>query len=126
MTQAFIEHVNITVGDPDRTANMLKNIFGWQERWRGPSQLGGRTIHVGSDSHYLAIYTEETSDGSPKTHRKGAPLNHIGVQVDDLDAVEAKVIEAGLTPYSHDNYEPGRRFYFFDGDGVEFEVVSYA
>jgi glyoxylase I family protein len=126
MTQAFIEHVNITVGDPDRTANMLKSMFGWQERWRGPSRLGGRTIHVGSDSHYLAIYTEQTSDGSPKTHRKGAPLNHIGVQVDDLDAVEAKVIEAGLKPFSHDNYEPGRRFYFFDGDGVEFEVVSYA
>mgnify|MGYP003543838926 CR=1 FL=1 len=59
-------------------------------------------------------------------HRKGAPLNHIGVQVDDLDAVEAKVLAAGLTPYSHDNYEPGKRFYFFDGDGVEFEVVSYA
>lgn len=126
MTQAFIEHVNITVGDPDRTATMLKNIFGWHERWRGPSQLGGRTIHVGTDSHYLALYAENASDGSAKAHHKGKPLNHIGIQVDDLDAVEAKVLAAGLTPYSHDNYEPGRRFYFFDEDGVEFEVVRYA
>lgn len=126
MTQAFIEHANITVGDPDRTAAMLHTIFGWSERWRGNSKLGGRTIHVGTDSQYLALYTEETSDGTAKTHRKGAPLNHIGIQVDDLDAAEAKVLAFGLKPFSHDDYEPGRRFYFFDENGIEFEIVSYS
>ena len=30
-----------------------------------------------------------------------------------------------LEPFNHDDYEPGRRFYFFDWDGIEFEVVSY-
>lgn len=125
MTQAFIEHVNITVGDPDRTAAMLEAVFGWKERWRGNSALGGRTIHVGTENHYLAVYTEEDSDGSAKAHQKGAPLNHVGIQVDDLDAVEAKVIEQGLTPFSHGDYEPGRRFYFFDENGIEFEIVSY-
>ena len=45
--------------------------------------------------------------------------------VDDLDAAERVVIDAGLTPFSHDDYEPGRRFYFFDWDGIEFELVSY-
>jgi glyoxylase I family protein len=126
MTQAFIEHVNITVGDPDRTAQMLAAVFGWKERWRGNSALGGRTIHVGTDRDYLAVYTEEDSDGSAKAHHKGAPLNHIGIQVDDLDAVEAKVIEQGLTPFAHGDYEPGRRFYFFDENGIEFEIVSYS
>jgi glyoxylase I family protein len=126
MTQAFIEHVNITVGDPDRTAAMLSAVFGWKERWRGNSALGGRTIHVGTDRDYLAVYTEEDSDGTAKTHRKGAPLNHIGIQVDDLDAVEARVIEQGLTPFSHGDYEPGRRFYFLDENGIEFEIVSYS
>ncbi len=47
------------------------------------------------------------------------------MEVDDLDAIEALVIAAGLTPFSHDNYDPGRRFYFFDPDGIEYEVVSY-
>lgn len=126
MTQAFIEHVNITVGDPDRTAAMLEAVFGWKERWRGNSALGGRTIHVGTERDYLAVYTQADSDGSAKAHKKGAPLNHIGIQVDDLDAVEARVIEAGLTPFNHDDYEPGRRFYFFDENGIEFEIVSYA
>ncbi|MGJ8556368.1 MAG: VOC family protein, partial [Sulfitobacter geojensis] len=26
---------------------------------------------------------------------------------------------------NHADYEPGRRFYFHDTDGVEFEVVQY-
>lgn len=56
---------------------------------------------------------------------KGAPLNHVAVVVDDLDAAEARVAEAGLTPFNHSDYKPGRRFYFFDPNGIEFEVVSY-
>ncbi len=50
----------------------------------------------------------------------------MGIVVDDLDAVEQRVIAAGLTPTNHDDYEPGRRFYFDDPDGIEFEIVSYA
>ena len=34
--------------------------------------------------------------------------------------------EFGLTPFNHDDYEPGRRFYLFDRDGIEWEIVSYA
>ena len=125
MAQTFIEHVNITVGNPDRTAAMLQKLFGWSERWRGNSQMGGRTIHVGTDSQYLAVNTDADSDGTAKAHSKGAPLNHIGIQVDDLDAVEANVLRHGLKPFGHGDYEPGRRFYFFDENGIEFEIVSY-
>ena len=32
---------------------------------------------------------------------------------------------AGLKPFGHDNYDPGRRFYFLDPNGIEYEVVSY-
>ena len=45
--------------------------------------------------------------------------------VDDLDAAERLVLDAGLETFNHADYEPGRRFYFFDWDGIEFEVVSY-
>ena len=45
--------------------------------------------------------------------------------VDDLDAVEAKVKAMGYEPCNHADYDPGRRFYFDDEDGIEFEVVSY-
>ena len=50
MTHPFIEHVNLTVSDPDRTAGILSAIFGWHERWRGAARDGGRTIHLGSDA----------------------------------------------------------------------------
>lgn len=126
MAAPFIEHVNITVSDAERAARILTDLFGWRERWRGPAKDGGSTIHVGSDEAYVAIYTEKHEDGTPKGYAKGAPLNHIGVQVDDLDAVEAKAIALGLTPFSHGDYAPGRRFYILDADGVEYEIVSYA
>jgi hypothetical protein len=30
-----------------------------------------------------------------------------------------------LRPFAHADYAPGRRFYFLDPDGIEYEVVSY-
>lgn len=120
-----IEHVNVTVRDPDRTARLMETLFGWHERWRGAARNGGHTIHVGSDDHYVALYTGKDVAYTADDFAKGQPLNHIGVQVDDLDAVEAKVKEAGLAPFGHDDYVPGRRFYFLDPDGIEYEMVSY-
>ncbi|HEX8574120.1 MAG TPA: VOC family protein [Allosphingosinicella sp.] len=121
-----IEHVNVTVSDPERAAKLMESVFGWKIRWQGPAQKGGRTIHVGTDDHYVAVYTDPARTYSPD-HRfaKGRPLNHIGVEVDDLDGTEERVLAAGLVPFSHGDYEPGRRFYFFDPDGIEYEVVSY-
>ena len=121
-----IEHVNVTVTDPDRAARLMERVFGWKVRWEGAAQNGGRTIHVGSPDHYVALYTNQSVAYTPDQFRKGRPLNHIGVEVDDLDATERLVAEAGLEPFSHGDYEPGRRFYFLDPDGIEFEVVSYA
>ena len=89
MTHPFIEHVNLTVSDPDRTAGILSAIFGWHERWRGPARDGGRTIHLGSDAAYVALYTGPDGQHADAQYPKGAPLNHVGVQVDDLDTIES-------------------------------------
>ena len=126
MTAPFIEHVNITVRDPDRSAALLAGLFDWHVRWKGPSLMGGRTVHVGDDRLYIAAYAHDGADTPDAKFIKGQPLNHIGIVVDDLDALEARVVAAGLVPVSHGDYEPGRRFYFLDFDGTEFEVVSYA
>ncbi len=120
-----IEHVNVTVRDPEATAAQLAAIFGWHVRWQGAARDGGRTIHLGTDKHYVALYTGRDVAYAAADFAKGQPLNHIGVEVDDLDATEAQVVAAGLVPFNHDDYEPGRRFYFFDADGIEYEVVSY-
>ena len=125
MASPRIEHVNVTVSDPDRAAKLMQDLFGWSIRWRGPARDGGHTIHVGSDSDYLALYTRRDVAYSGDDFAKGRPLNHIGVEVDDLDAVEAKALAAGLVPFNHGDYDPGRRFYLLDPDGIEYEIVSY-
>ena len=126
MSRPRIEHVNVTVSDPDRTARLMGTLFGWHIRWRGPARDGGHTIHVGSKEQYVALYTGRDVAYTADDFAKGRPLNHIGVEVDDLDAAEKRVAAAGLRPFGHDAYVPGRRFYFLDPDGIEYEVVSYA
>ena len=125
MSSPRIEHVNITVSDPKRTSDLMELLFDWHVRWSGPAQNGGHTIHVGSDDHYVALYAGGDTAKVAEAFSKGRPLNHIGVEVDDLAAAEARVIAAGLRPFSHADYEPGRRFYFLDPDGIEYEVLSY-
>src|SRR5579862_9342484 len=124
MADPRIEHVNVTVRDPNRAAALMQNLFGWRIRWQGPAMSGGRTVHVGSNEGYLALYSPPGAL-SEDASAKGRPLNHIGVEVDDLDETEQKVLAAGLKTFSHASYDPGRRFYFLDQDGIEYEVVSY-
>jgi catechol 2,3-dioxygenase-like lactoylglutathione lyase family enzyme len=126
MSNPRLEHVNVTVSDPDRTAKLMEMLFGWHVRWRGAARDGGQTIHVGSEEQYVALHAGYDRAGVAGDFAKGRPLNHIGVEVDDLDAVAARVAAAGLRPFGHDSYVPGRRFYFLDPDGIEYEVVSYA
>jgi catechol 2,3-dioxygenase-like lactoylglutathione lyase family enzyme len=125
MSSPRIEHVNVTVTDPDRAAALMQAVFGWRVRWQGPAMSGGRSVHVGSDDAYIALYAPPGGADLERDFAKGRPLNHIGVEVEDLEAVEASVTAAGLTAFNHGDYAPGRRFYFLDPDGIEYEVVSY-
>ena len=136
MSNARVEHANITVLEPLATANMLVDLFGWSIRWQGAAIHGGFTVHVGGEDSYLALYTKD-SDGKASGRKSSklesenttydhlANLNHVGIVVDDLESTELRVKKAGFTTYSHADYEPGVRFYFRDHDGLEFEVVSY-
>jgi catechol 2,3-dioxygenase-like lactoylglutathione lyase family enzyme len=127
MTLSFIEHVNITVSSPEKTADMLCHLFGWKIRWQGKAAAGKQSLHIGTKTHYIAVCGNKKNDinGPPLAHAKGQPLNHIGIEVDDLDDVEARATAYGLTPFNHGDYVPGRRFYLFDADGIEWEIISY-
>jgi catechol 2,3-dioxygenase-like lactoylglutathione lyase family enzyme len=126
MARPIIEHVNLTVSDNRRSAALFERLFGWHVRWEGPARDNGHSIHVGDDRFYLALYTPPAGRRAAAPFAKGAPLNHVGLLVDDLDTIERGVIDAGLQPFSRERYDPGERFYFFDWDGIEFEVISYA
>ena len=128
MQKAILEHINMTVSDPDKTAEMLADLFGWKIRWSGDSLNNGRSVHVGNEDDYVALY----SAGTPRTlddnenYRLAGAVNHLGILVDDLAAAEKRILEYGIKTHSHQTYEPGSRFYFHDHDGIEYEVLSYA
>lgn len=124
---AQLEHTNLTVADPTATARWMCDLFGWQIRWEGAAKNAGHTIHVGNESQYLALYKPAGTarPATEDTYQTIGGLNHIAVTVDDLDTMEERVRAAGFETGNHADYEPGRRFYFHDHDGIEYEVVSY-
>ncbi len=128
---AYLEHANITVADPRATAALLSDLFDWHTRWEGAAMNGaGYTVHVGNDRSYLALYSgtdpKQTVPSADASYETRGALNHLAVVVDDLDATQAKIEAKGYKTINHADYEPGRRFYFHEDNGVEIEVVSYA
>ena len=110
-----LDHLNVTVKDTHATAKMLCGLFGWEVRWEVASIQDGYSLHVGSKTSYLALHTPpKTSTPAGAKYHSCAALNHISIVVDGLDAAEEKVIARGYVPNSHQDYEPGHRFYFED------------
>lgn len=123
---ARLEHLNFTVSDPHATAAWIGRVFGWRIRWEGSGMTTGYSVHVGEKDSYVALFRfEETQADPPDTYHTKGGLNHWAVVVDNLDETEKRVIAEGFIPKSHADYEPGRRFYFYDADGIEVEVVQY-
>jgi catechol 2,3-dioxygenase-like lactoylglutathione lyase family enzyme len=52
-------------------------------------------------------------------------LNHYGFVVEDLEEVKRRLGEMGVEPHLEADYDPGRRIYFYDPDGVEIELSAY-
>ena len=126
MNTSYLEHANVTVLNPDATAALFCRLFDWKIRWQGEAMDVGRTVHVGNDTSYIALYTQpQATQESVNTYAQAGSMNHLGMVVEDLDLLEARVKDEGLSITSRADYEPGRRFYFDTPDGIEIEVISY-
>ena len=125
MRNSYLEHTNLTVKDPDQLAALFVRLFDWKIRWSGDALDNGRTIHVGNEDLYLALYTHDNViDNRARNHLAINNINHLGIVVSDIDAVESKVKEEGYEPINHADYDPGRRFYFLI-DKLEIEIIAY-
>ncbi len=124
MRTTFIEHVNLTVADPARSAGADDRGL----RLAHPLARPGARRRRDDPRRRRALLHRLLSGRGPwrGPWAKGEPLNHVALGVEDLDAIERRVAAAGLRPFGHGDYAPGRRFYFLDHDGIEFEIVSYA
>lgn len=129
MINSRLEHINFTVSNPLKTAELFSRIFDWNIRWSGKSKDSGFSVHIGEPNNgqsYLALYCpKDGAQAGTDTSRNAGFINHIGVLVDDLDSAEEKIKNEGIKTFNHADYEPGRRFYFFLEDDIEIEVISY-
>ncbi len=122
----FLEHVNLTVSDLDRSIDFYCNLLGLWVRWRREAGEDCAAVHVGDDRYYLALFEARSGSEPPPVDYEAVGLNHFGFVVDDLDAARERLVSLGVTPHSEADYEPGRRLYFFDPDGIEVELVEYS
>lgn len=125
MALACLEHINLTVDNPDQLAELFCELFNWKIRWSGPSKDQGYTVHVGSENRYFALYTHEKSTTTGLNYLSHGMVNHIGLVVNDAQAMEQRIINKGYETTNHRNYGVCRSFYFMADQTLEIEIVYY-
>lgn len=122
----FLEHVNMSVANLERSIEFYGKVLGLKVRWRGLTSTGEQAAHLGTERCYLAMFEagSQGGTGTPDYSRVGP--NHFGWVVEDLAAVKRRLSELGVTPHLEPDYEPGNRLYFYDPDGMEVELVQYS
>src|SRR4051812_43999439 len=98
-----LDHANLIVRDIDETIRFLQTALpDFRVRGRGDGW-----VHVGTNDAYLAL-NEATRDGAePWVPYDGAPgLNHLGFEVDDVDALRDRLRAAGYRDTTVPNAHP--------------------
>ncbi|MEL7448984.1 MAG: VOC family protein [Pseudomonadota bacterium] len=122
-----MEHANVSVRHLDESVRFLKAAFPAFAIRREGYRNGFRWIHIGTADTYLAL--NEASDEAKErwTPYSGKPgVNHLGFEVDDVDALRERLAAAGFKDSTYPNNHPHRkRVYFNDADGNDWEFVEY-
>jgi len=126
--RARLEHANIAVRDPEAVAAFLTTAFPhYRVRRRGRKENGDAWLHVGCDDDYVSL--EEAPDAAAPERELYGPapgINHLAWEVDDLEALRARLLDAGYTESTVPNDHPHRRrVYFLDPTGLDWEFVQY-
>lgn len=121
-----LEHANLSVTDVDAMTRFLTTAFPeFGVRGEGLDGAGRPWRHVGTRDFYVALQAvPENRQRRPYGDDTG--LNHLGWEVEDLAALEARMRAAGFAPNMHADPHPARaRSYFYDPDGNDWEFVQY-
>ena len=121
-----LEHANLSVVHTDAMERFLCAAFpDFRRRGGGVDSRNRPWRHVGNDDFYIALQTVPNNlDRTPYSDDAG--LNHLGWEVDDLDALVIRLAVAGFEPnMSADDHPARNRRYFYDPDGTDWEFVEY-
>lgn len=118
----LLEHIHVNVNSLAATRSFLEQALPEiVMRGEGDAAGYGPWLHIGNDRSYLALTEVPGSKPAPE-------LRHIGLVVEDIDAVMARLEAAGHVPAdaSELNAHPyRRRVYYVDGNGLDWEFVQY-
>lgn len=121
-----IEHANMIVRDVDAMMRFLQTAFP-EFRVRREGNGEQRWVHIGTDETYIALNEAVSEPPERWVPYAGKPgVNHLGYEVDDVDALRQRMRAAGYRDSTVPNSHPYRkRVYFHDPDGNDWEFVQY-
>ena len=118
----ILEHIHLNVDSIAKTEEFMAVALPEFSRRGGElSETFGQWAHIGNSNCYIAL-----------TERKGAAtmeeLRHIGMVVEDVEALMARLSAAGYEAADNsslNSHPHRRRVYYIDGNGLDWEVVEY-
>ena len=122
-----LEHANLAVRDIDGMIRFLQTAFPVFRIRHDEILDGKRWVHVGDDATYIALNMSTHEPARRWQPYAGLPgINHLGYEVDDVDALRKRMADAGYTDSTYPNDHPHRRrAYFYDPEGNDWEFVQY-
>lgn len=125
---ARLEHANLCVRDIDGMIRFLQTAFPeFQIRRDVQGEQDVRWVHIGTDETYIALNQATVEPESRWVPYEGRPgVQHLAFEVDDADALRARLRAAGYKDTTVPNSHPHRkRVYFNDAEGNDWEFVQY-
>jgi catechol 2,3-dioxygenase-like lactoylglutathione lyase family enzyme len=113
-----LDHVNIRTTDLARTRTFFTEVLGLSVGWRPDFPFGGAWLYAGDKD---VVHLVEVSRAGAAT--RGSSLDHFAFAIDDYEAAERKLKEAGMA------YEPSaspnggiRQLFVTELNGVTIEL----
>jgi catechol 2,3-dioxygenase-like lactoylglutathione lyase family enzyme len=122
-----MEHANLHVRHFDDAVRFLKTAFP-EFHVRSESVRDGlRWMHIGTDETYIALNETNVDRNAELKPYDGRPgVNHLGYEVDDVDALQERLAAAGFRDSTYpNNHQHRKRVYFYDAEGNDWEFVQY-